>query len=153
MPIDEIEDAVDRVVSPERITRWIVRILLLFVLIGVAISAGKLSLHWMRKVDTVTTDRDWFVRQQASIESSRLEERAAREALDRHLADVQARSGAFSISHSDDRVATQRLNQQILDAQRRRLLLVQEYNARAGQAVDPSVLAGLPTSIEINQER
>jgi len=58
----------------------------------------------------------------------------------------------FSISHSDDREATQTLNQQILDAQKRRLALVREYNSRAGQVTDTAYLDGLPRYIDLEQE-
>jgi hypothetical protein len=149
MSLDEIEDTVDKVASPERLTKWIIRIVLLFVLVGVGVSVAKLCFHFLRKVDQVTTDRSWFVAQNESIEATRLEERAAREALDRHLADVQARSGPLTFSRADDRTATQRLNQQILDAERRRLDLIRSYNAQAAVVSDPAFLQGLPRHIDL----
>lgn len=149
MPLDEIEDAVDKVASPDRLMRWIVRIVLMFVLIGVAVSVAKLSFHWIGKVDQVTTDRSWFVTQHEAIEAAKLEERAAREALDRHQKDVEARSGPLTFSRADDRATTQHLNQQILDAERRRLDLIRAYNSRAAEVSDPGFLQGLPRHIDL----
>lgn len=150
MPTDEIEDAVDKVVAPDRIMRWIVRIVLLIVLISVAITVTKLALHTTTRIDNaVTTDRAWFVAQHEAIEAAKLEEKAAREALERHQADVAARSGPLTFSRSDDRSAAQHLNQQILDAQRRRLDLIKEYNSRAAQNIDPAFLNGLPSHIAL----
>jgi hypothetical protein len=148
MPLDDIEKAVDEVASPERFTKWIVRIVLLSVLIGTGIAVAKVAWHMVHKVETATTDRTWFVNQKESIDSAAREEQAAREALQRHQADVESRSGLLSWSHSDDRATTQRLNQQILDAERRRLNLVSDYNTRAGEVADPSYLEGLPKHIE-----
>jgi hypothetical protein len=149
MPLDEIEDAVDKVASPDRLMRWIVRIVLMFVLLGVAVSVAKLCFHWIGKVDQVTTDRGWFVTQHEAIEAAALEEQAAREALDRHTKDVEARSGPLTFSRADDRAMTQRLNQQILDAGRRRLDLARAYNARAAEVSDPVFLQGLPKHVDL----
>jgi hypothetical protein len=152
VPLDEIEDAVDKVASPERLTKWIVRIVLLFVLVGVAVSVAKLCFHWIGKVDQVTTDRSWFATQNEAIEASKLEEQAAREALDRHTKDVEARSGPLTFSRADDRAMTQRLSQQILDVQKRRLDLVRAYNAKAAEVSDPGFLQGLPKHIDLAPE-
>ena len=152
MPLDEFERAVDQVASPERFTRWIVRIVLLTVLIGVGIVVVKIAFHTLNKVENATTDRAWFVQQHEAIRAAKLEEEAAEAALDRHQADVAARSGTFSFSHSDDREATQTLNQQILDARKRWLSLVRDYNSRAGDVVDSAYLEGLPRHIDLEQE-
>lgn len=150
MPLDEIEDTVDKVVAPDRIMRWIVRIVLLIVLISVAITVTKLALHTTDKIDrAVTTDATWFTQQYEQIEATKLEERAAREAFDRHQADVTARSGPLTLSRADDRATTHNLNQQILDAQRRRLALIQEYNSRVTTVPDQSVLGQLPRHIPL----
>lgn len=150
MPLDEIEETVDKVVAPERIMRWIVRIVLLIVLISVAVTVTKLALHTTNKIDqAVTTDASWFSTQFESIEASRLEERAAREALDRHMADVAARSGPLTMSRADDRNMTQSLNQQILNAQRRRLELIQAYNARVASLTDQALIGQLPKHIPL----
>lgn len=147
MAIDDIEDAVDKVVAPDRIVRWIVRIVLLIVLVSVGVTVTKLALHMSNKVVQATTDNGWFSQQFEAIEAAKLEEQAAREALDRHLKDVSARSGPLTFSRSDDRTTTQNLNQQILDAQRRRLELIRDYNSRASQVTDPAILSDLPHHI------
>lgn len=150
MPTDEIEDAVDKVVAPDRIMRWIVRIVLLVVLISVAVTVTKLALHTTNKIDeAVTTDATWFSTQFEAIEAAKLEERAAREALERHQADVAARSGPLTFSRADDRVTTQNLNQQILEIQRRRLELIKAYNARVQGSTDQAMLGQLPRHIPL----
>lgn len=149
MPLDDIEKAVDEVASPERLTRWIVRIVLLFVLVGVGISVAKLCFHFVGKVDAVTTDRAWFASQQEAIQAAKLEEQAAREALERHNAEVKERSGFLSISHKDDRDKADAFNRTILSAQTRRLSLIKDYNARAAEVSDPAFLEGLPKRIEL----
>jgi multidrug efflux pump subunit AcrB len=151
MPLDDIENAVDKVASPERVTKWIVRIVLLFVLVGTAFTVGRLCFHWLDKVDAATIDRSWFTTQYESIQATELEIKAAHDALARHEAEVASRSGTFSISRSEDRVESRRLNQVILDVQRKRLGLVRDYNARAAEVSDQGFLAGLPGHIDLGQ--
>jgi len=151
MPLDEIEKTVDKVASPERITRWIVRIVLLIVLISVGVTVTKLALHMNSKVDAVTIDRDWFLEQREVIAGSDVEVRLAQDALARHQAEVAERSGLLSISREEDRVESRRLNQAILDAQKRRIALVEDYNSRASRLADNSIISGLPIHIDLNE--
>lgn len=149
MPLDEIENIVDKVVAPDRIIRWIVRIVLLIVLCSVGAVVLKLALHSVDKVERATIDRDWFVQQKEAIDAARLEEKAAREALSRHKAEVKARSGVFSFSHKDDRLRTDALNNSVLAVQKKQLALTRDYNTRAGQVVDVTYLQGLPKRISL----
>ena len=150
--LDNFEDAVDTVIAPDRMMRWIVRVVLLIVLIAVGVTVGKIVIHMTKKVDQVTTDRDWFVAKQEEITSAELEEQAARDALTRHLDEVKERSGMFSFSRSGDRTETQRLNHNILAAQMRRLAVVREYNSRAGQITDKNILTGLPAHVDLSHD-
>lgn len=152
MPLDELEEVIDKVVSPERITRWIVRIVLLIVLISVGVTVTKIALHMNSKVNQVTTDRDWFVDQAYAIAGAGVLERLAKEALERHLKEVDDRSGLLSISRKEDRVESRRLSHEILDAQRSRVGLVSEYNSRAGHVTDVTVLDGLPKRVSLSGE-
>ena len=151
MPLDEFEKAVDKVASPERITRWIVRIVLMIVLVSVAVTVTKIALHMNSKVNQVTTDRDWFLEQREAIAGAGVLERLAREALVRHQSEVDERSGLLSVSRKEDRVESRRLNQAILDAQKERLDLVKDYNSRSSHTADKSILSGLPIHIELEQ--
>jgi len=121
---------------------------LLIVLIGVAVTVTKLAFHMNRKVEQATTDHDWFLEQHEKIKATKLERESAKAALKRHQEEVDKRSGLFSISRSSDREKAAKLNQQILDAQKKRLKLTREYNTRAGQ-VDPKELSGLPKHIDL----
>jgi hypothetical protein len=148
MPLDKVEKVVDKVASPERITRWIVRIVLLVVLVSVGITVVKIALHMNTKVNQVTTDRDWFVTQREAIDAAEMEERVAREAYVRHRDEVEARSGLLSISRKEDRVEHNRLTEAILALQMGRIDLIEDYNARAGHVTDENILTGLPKHIK-----
>ena len=150
MPLDEIEKVVDKVMSPERITRWIVRIVLLIVLISVGVTVTKIALHMNTKVDLVTTDRAWFKSRIEEIAGSRIGETLAQQALARHQEEVAKRSGLLSVSRKEDRMESRRLNQQIFEEQKDRVLLVKEYNSRASQVTDDR-LAGLPKHLSLKQ--
>ena len=141
--LDSFENTVDQVLSPDRIMRWIVRIVLLIVLIGVAVVVTKLAFHMTAKVETVTTDRDWFSTQLQVIEAAGAKERAAREALERHQADVKSRSGMFTLTKQSDLDETNRLNNEILSAQKERASLVADYNARLQKVTDPALKKSL----------
>jgi len=115
------------------------------------VTVTKLALHMNSKVDAVTIDRDWFLEQREVIAGSDVEVRLAQDALARHQAEVAERSGLLSISREEDRVESRRLNQAILDAQKRRIALVEDYNSRASRLADNSIISGLPIHIDLNE--
>lgn len=137
--LDNIEGAVDEVLNPNRIMRWIVRIVLLIILISVGVVVTKLALHMTAKVETVTTDREWYLSQQEAIEAASIQVEAAKEALVRHQQEVEGRSGTFSMSHQSDRDESANLNHEILTAENKRVALIREFNSALRRATDPAI--------------
>jgi hypothetical protein len=163
--LDKLEEQVDKVLSPERAMRWMVRIVVLAVILAVVFVLGKVAFHMIGKVDKAveeveaqevqaaeraTLKHDWFVLKKDAIDASALEIKAAHAELARHLADVKTRF----VSRESDRRGTAQLNAKIANAQVKRLDLIRDYNAKATR-VEASVLGDLPKHIavaELEQE-
>lgn len=161
--LDKLEEHVDKVLSPERAMRWMVRIIVLIVVLGVAAVLGRVAWHMIAKVDKAvdeveqqqqdaevraTLNHNWFVLKKDAIDAATVEVRACIGALARHQDEVRSRSGTFSISRKEDREESARLNRAIVEAQRRRLALLRDYNEKAA-TVNSSVLGDLPAHFEV----
>lgn len=147
MPLEQFEKAVDQVTDPSRVGRLIMRMVILFVLVAVGLAVGRACIQMTRKLEVSVTGREWFVEQEAAIKEAASEEAASLHALKRQRADVASRSGFFSFSRKEDREQTARLNQAVVAAHRRRARLIQEYNSRAAQVTDSTLLKGMPKEI------
>jgi len=157
--IDKIEETVDKVLSPERAFKWMVRIIVLIVVIGASAIVMRVAWHMTVKVDRAVdeieaeqTPSSWFILKKDAIDASDLEIQAFRDALARHQAEVAERSGTFSVSHKSDRTESARLNRAIATAQNTRVALIREYNGRAVSA-ESSVLLGLPRHVELIEQQ
>lgn len=100
----------------------------------------------------VVIDHAWFSQKGQNVRALEQEIVSAREALKRHQADVKSRSGLFSVSRKADRVESDRLNQQVLVLQRRRIAMIRDYNLKADRA-EAETLGDLPKEISMEEKK
>lgn len=153
--LKSFENAVDTVLAPDRAVRWMVRIIVAIVIFGAGAVVLRIAWHMVGKVDQAVVEMETqeevsalthnsFVIKKDAIDACGLEIKAAREALARHLIDVDSRF----ISRESDRIETSRLNSAITSAQQTRLDLIRDYNERATR-VAVTMLGDLPKHIDV----
>lgn len=114
-------------------------IIIMFILFAVVFVVGVNQL-----IPSEVIDRAWLLSKQHEVQALDLEIKAAREALDRHKVEVKERSGFLSFSHSDDREESERLNNEILNLERRRIELVRKFNTERSAFIgDETGLLGI----------
>jgi len=163
--LDKIEETVDKVLSPERAMRWMVRIVVLVIILGVCFVLGRVAMHMLGKVDTAvqevekqdqeeaaaaeaaSLDYNWFVLKKDAIDAATIEVRKRMEALAGHNT-VAANRGMLAFKGKEDRREAVRLQGRIAEAQSARLTLIRNYNETAAR-VTPAVLGELPKHIEV----
>jgi hypothetical protein len=89
-------------------------------------------------------DQEWFISKKHEIEALDQEIQAAREALERHQAEVEERSGLLSWSRESDRKESERLNNHILELEHQRIELVRRFNTERASYSGAEELPNLP---------
>lgn len=163
--LDRLETHIDRVLSPERAMRWMVRIVVLVIILGVCFVLGRVAWHMLGKVDKAVQavekqdfestqaaeasklDHNWFVLRKDAIDASSIEVSTYIDDLARHY-EIVANRSMFSFKGKEDNREAVRLKQVIAAAQLRRLDLIRDYNAMAAR-VPIQIIGDLPDHIDV----
>lgn len=139
MSLNEAIDDAEQVICPARGTRIVWKVVALVLSIMFAAFLLRMVGHYLWRTEdvgkTVTLDRVWFARNAEEIRALGLEIKAAQEALERK----QKEAGERWISRSDDRIEFDRLNNHILELQKRRAEQIRDYNAACLASVDSGI--------------
>lgn len=146
--IDKIERVADKVLAPDRLVRWAVKLLLFVLVLATSLVVVRIALSVLGRMESAANaaalDHAWFVDKLEAIQAARQEEAIARDALERQRAEVDK---LLFGPRQADRAQTAALELAILTANRAKLHAIKEYNSSAQLASD-EVLGGLPRRVE-----